>query len=114
MIGADAGEVMAVLQIAMPGGVPFTVIRDKAVLTHPTMAERLGGCSPESLLRRARWNPANYWDPTCDAIDPGPFVRLHSTLRSGETRAPTTCHVDGGLTAVFRRCWSRFSRAPAM
>ncbi len=42
MIGADAGEVMAVLQIAMPGGVPFTVIRDKAVLTHPTMAEGLG------------------------------------------------------------------------
>ncbi len=42
MIGADAGEVMAVLQIAILGGVPFTVIRDKAVLTHPTMAEGLG------------------------------------------------------------------------
>jgi pyruvate/2-oxoglutarate dehydrogenase complex dihydrolipoamide dehydrogenase (E3) component len=41
MFGADAGEVMAVVQTAMLGGVPFTTLRE-AILTHPTMAEGLG------------------------------------------------------------------------
>ncbi len=40
MIGPEAGEVMAVVQTAMLGGLPFTVLRD-AILTHPTMAEGL-------------------------------------------------------------------------
>jgi pyruvate/2-oxoglutarate dehydrogenase complex dihydrolipoamide dehydrogenase (E3) component len=39
--GAEAGEVMAVVQVAMLAGLPFTALRD-AVLTHPTMAEGLG------------------------------------------------------------------------
>ncbi len=39
--GVEAGEVMAVAQIAMTAGLPYTVLRD-AVLTHPTMAEGLG------------------------------------------------------------------------
>lgn len=41
MLGADAGEVMAVVQAAMLGGLPYTLLRD-AILTHPTMAEGLG------------------------------------------------------------------------
>lgn len=41
MFGADAGEVMAVVQTAMLGGMPYTSLRD-AVLTHPTTAEGLG------------------------------------------------------------------------
>lgn len=41
MLGADAGEVMAVVQTAMLGGLPYTLLRD-AILTHPTMAEGLG------------------------------------------------------------------------
>jgi len=41
MIGSEAGEVMAAVQIAMLGDLPYSVIRD-AVLTHPTMAEGLG------------------------------------------------------------------------
>jgi pyruvate/2-oxoglutarate dehydrogenase complex dihydrolipoamide dehydrogenase (E3) component len=41
MFGADAGEVMAVVQTAMLAGLPFTALRD-AILTHPTMAEGLG------------------------------------------------------------------------
>ena len=41
MFGADAGEVMAVVQMAMMAGMPFTAVRE-AVLTHPTMAEGLG------------------------------------------------------------------------
>jgi pyruvate/2-oxoglutarate dehydrogenase complex dihydrolipoamide dehydrogenase (E3) component len=40
MIGPDAGEVMAVVQIAMMMQAPFTTLRD-AVLAHPTMAEGL-------------------------------------------------------------------------
>ncbi len=38
--GAEAGEVLAVVQVAMIAGLPYTAIRD-AVLTHPTMAEGL-------------------------------------------------------------------------
>jgi pyruvate/2-oxoglutarate dehydrogenase complex dihydrolipoamide dehydrogenase (E3) component len=40
MLGAGAGEVLAVVQTAMLGGLPFTTLRD-AILTHPTMAEGL-------------------------------------------------------------------------
>jgi pyruvate/2-oxoglutarate dehydrogenase complex dihydrolipoamide dehydrogenase (E3) component len=40
--GAQAGEIMAVIQVAMLAGLPYTALRD-AVLTHPTMAEGLAG-----------------------------------------------------------------------
>ena len=40
MLGADAGEVVAVVQTAMLAGLPYTGLRD-AILTHPTMAEGL-------------------------------------------------------------------------
>ena len=40
MIGVEAGEVMASVQVAMLGGLPYTALRD-AVLTHPTMIEGL-------------------------------------------------------------------------
>ncbi|HTC63809.1 MAG TPA: FAD-dependent oxidoreductase [Candidatus Saccharimonadales bacterium] len=40
IIGAEAGEVMAVVQMAMLAGLPYTSLRD-AILTHPTMAEGL-------------------------------------------------------------------------
>lgn len=38
--GAEAGEMMAVVQTAMLGKLPYTVLRD-AILAHPTMAEGL-------------------------------------------------------------------------
>ncbi|WP_422929646.1 dihydrolipoyl dehydrogenase family protein [Singulisphaera sp. PoT] len=38
--GPEAGEVMAVVQVAMLAGLPYTALSD-AVLTHPTMAEGL-------------------------------------------------------------------------
>lgn len=41
MFGAEAGEVMAVVQMAMIAGMPYQALRD-AVLAHPTMAEGLG------------------------------------------------------------------------
>ena len=40
MLGVSAGEVLAVLQAAMLGGLPYTGLRD-AIFTHPTMAEGL-------------------------------------------------------------------------
>ena len=41
MLGAQAGEVMAAVQMAMIGRLPYTVLRD-SILAHPTMAEGLG------------------------------------------------------------------------
>ena len=40
MLGAQAGEVMAVVQMAVLGGLPFTALRD-GILAHPTLAEGL-------------------------------------------------------------------------
>lgn len=42
MVGPEAGEVMAVVEMVMLAGLSFTVLRD-AILTHPTMAEGLNG-----------------------------------------------------------------------
>jgi pyruvate/2-oxoglutarate dehydrogenase complex dihydrolipoamide dehydrogenase (E3) component len=41
MLGAEAGEVMAVVQTAMLADMPYTGLRD-AIIAHPTMAEGLG------------------------------------------------------------------------
>ena len=38
--GAEAGEIMASVQIAMIAGLPYTALRD-AIFAHPTMAEGL-------------------------------------------------------------------------
>jgi hypothetical protein len=40
MLGANAGEVLAVVQTALLAGLPYTGLRD-AIFTHPTMAEGL-------------------------------------------------------------------------
>jgi pyruvate/2-oxoglutarate dehydrogenase complex dihydrolipoamide dehydrogenase (E3) component len=40
MIGSEAGEVLAVVEMAMLAGFPYTVLQN-AILTHPTMAEGL-------------------------------------------------------------------------
>lgn len=40
MVGADAGEVMTAMQIAMQTGLPYTALRD-SVIAHPTMTEGL-------------------------------------------------------------------------
>ena len=41
MIGAQAGEVMTAVQMAMLGGLRFDTVRD-AIIAHPTLAEGLG------------------------------------------------------------------------
>ena len=40
VLGIEGGEIMAMIQIAMMGDLPYTVLRD-AVFTHPTLAESL-------------------------------------------------------------------------
>jgi pyruvate/2-oxoglutarate dehydrogenase complex dihydrolipoamide dehydrogenase (E3) component len=40
ILGVDGGEVMAVLEVAMMGRLPYTALRD-ATLAHPTLAESL-------------------------------------------------------------------------
>ncbi len=52
MFGAEAGEVMAVVQTAMLAGMPYIGLRD-AIIAHPTMAEGLGG-----LLTRVPERPS--------------------------------------------------------
>src|SRR5439155_24340742 len=51
MIGTEAGEVVAAVQTAMLGGLPYTVLRD-AILAHPTMAEGLNGLFEAILAAR--------------------------------------------------------------
>ena len=40
ILGVNGGEVMATLEVAMMGRLPYTALRD-AVLAHPTLAESL-------------------------------------------------------------------------
>jgi pyruvate/2-oxoglutarate dehydrogenase complex dihydrolipoamide dehydrogenase (E3) component len=40
ILGVEGGEVAAMLQIAMMGGVPYTTLRD-TVFSHPTLSESL-------------------------------------------------------------------------
>jgi pyruvate/2-oxoglutarate dehydrogenase complex dihydrolipoamide dehydrogenase (E3) component len=53
MIGAEAGEVMAVVQTAMMAGLPYSRLRD-AALAHPTMAEGLGSLLSNVAARPMR------------------------------------------------------------
>jgi pyruvate/2-oxoglutarate dehydrogenase complex dihydrolipoamide dehydrogenase (E3) component len=52
MIGAEAGEVMAAVQIAMLARLPYPKLRD-TILAHPTMAEGLGPLFEKIPLRSA-------------------------------------------------------------
>jgi len=40
VLGIEGGEIMAILQVAMMGKIPYTVLRD-GVFAHPTLAESL-------------------------------------------------------------------------
>jgi len=52
-LGAEAGELIAVVQTAMLTGAPYTVLRD-AILTHPTIAEGLNVLFQGERKRRQR------------------------------------------------------------
>jgi pyruvate/2-oxoglutarate dehydrogenase complex dihydrolipoamide dehydrogenase (E3) component len=40
ILGIEGGEIMAMLQLAMMGRLPFTTLRD-GIFAHPTLAESL-------------------------------------------------------------------------
>jgi pyruvate/2-oxoglutarate dehydrogenase complex dihydrolipoamide dehydrogenase (E3) component len=40
VLGIEGGEVMAMVEVAMLGKLPYTVLRD-AIFAHPTLAESL-------------------------------------------------------------------------
>jgi pyruvate/2-oxoglutarate dehydrogenase complex dihydrolipoamide dehydrogenase (E3) component len=40
ILGVEGGEVMAMLQVAMMGGLPYTALRD-GIFTHPSWSEAL-------------------------------------------------------------------------
>ena len=40
VLGLDGGEVVALLQIAMMGNLPYTALRD-GIFAHPTLAESM-------------------------------------------------------------------------
>jgi pyruvate/2-oxoglutarate dehydrogenase complex dihydrolipoamide dehydrogenase (E3) component len=54
--GAGAGEVMAVVQLAMAAGLPYTALRD-AILTHPTIAEGLVALFTSTPAKGSRIEP---------------------------------------------------------
>jgi pyruvate/2-oxoglutarate dehydrogenase complex dihydrolipoamide dehydrogenase (E3) component len=60
-VGPHAGEVLAVVQTAMMGKLPYTALGD-AVFTHPTMAEGLGplfsGVPARTPARARKGSPA--------------------------------------------------------
>ncbi len=40
VLGIEGGEIMAILQVAMMGQLPYTALRD-GIFAHPTLAESL-------------------------------------------------------------------------
>ncbi len=53
MVGAEAGEVMTVVQMAMQAGLSYAVLRD-SILTHPTMAEGLNALFSSVRMPKTR------------------------------------------------------------
>jgi pyruvate/2-oxoglutarate dehydrogenase complex dihydrolipoamide dehydrogenase (E3) component len=52
VLGIEGGEITAMLQIAMMGGLPYTALRD-GIFAHPTLAESLNNLFATVEGRRA-------------------------------------------------------------
>src|ERR671917_971419 len=57
VLGIEGGEITAMLQIAMMGGLPYTALRD-GIFAHPTLAESLNNLFATVEGRRATPTPA--------------------------------------------------------
>lgn len=80
MLGANAGEVLAVVQTAMLGGLPYTGLRD-ALLTHPTMAEGLNvllSNVPPDMNARLKERALSRWEGEGGRV-PSPTVLPRKT-----------------------------------
>jgi pyruvate/2-oxoglutarate dehydrogenase complex dihydrolipoamide dehydrogenase (E3) component len=63
VLGIEGGEIMAMIEIAMLGKLPYTVLRD-AVFAHPTLAELLNGLFSSLEGRAARRDPLGLRGPS--------------------------------------------------
>jgi hypothetical protein len=82
MFGTGAGDVVAVVLMAMLGGVPYTAVRD-AVIAHPTMPEGL-------ILLFGNVLPSPRTPPT---------VRVSAECSSPEIRLDTAALEQVGISA---------------
>jgi pyruvate/2-oxoglutarate dehydrogenase complex dihydrolipoamide dehydrogenase (E3) component/pimeloyl-ACP methyl ester carboxylesterase len=98
MIGPEAGEAMAVVQMAMQGGLPYTVLRD-SVLTHPTMAEGLNVLFSAKNLSHVA--PANSWPKTTHHRITADGVNVFYR-ESGPASAPVVLLLHGFPASSFQ------------
>ena len=97
--GAEAGEVMAAVQVAMAAGLPYTAARDM-VLTHPTIAEGLGDLfaspnNPAGTVRLKVNIAREVSDRLARVSGPAPFVPIARTGESSMTRRQDLAGVAG-------------------
>ncbi len=85
--GAEASELMAVAQMAMLGGIPYTVLRD-AIWTHPTAAEGLLGL---------------FANPPSAPASGGSLV---SRKRAAEGKQLVPCTRKGAAVNLSSRSWA--------
>ena len=95
MVGAEAGEVMAVVQIAMQAGLPYTELRD-SILTHPTMAEGL------NVLFSSIRSPKPFASHPAAAASGNGIVDRMSAHSVDETVARIRHMLDARGIALFR------------
>jgi pyruvate/2-oxoglutarate dehydrogenase complex dihydrolipoamide dehydrogenase (E3) component/pimeloyl-ACP methyl ester carboxylesterase len=102
MIGAEAGEVMAVVQMAMQGGLPYTVLRD-SILAHPTMAEGLNVLfsSVKPAKATVAEATANGWPKTSHHRIAADGLKVFYR-ESGPATAPVVLLLHGFPTSSFQ------------
>jgi pyruvate/2-oxoglutarate dehydrogenase complex dihydrolipoamide dehydrogenase (E3) component len=79
MLGANAGEVLAVVQTAMLAGLPYTGLRD-AIFTHPTMAEGLNvllTSVPPDMTTRMAARAVSRWEGEGGRVTPPRIAGKH-------------------------------------
>jgi hypothetical protein len=103
ILGTDAGEVIAAVQTAMLGRVPYTVLRD-AILAHPTTPEGSVACSRRSNERMS--------------LGPRPrrrrrhSIRGHTWLIAGAPIPKQCCRILGTRSLLETTLWRLRATAP--
>ena len=113
MVGPEAGEVMAVVQMAMLAGSPFTVLRE-AILTHPTMAEGLNALFStikQEKTAQSQARPSSVAQPPSHRAPAVPHVHTRRIeadgisvfyREAGDPQAPVVLLLHGFPTSSFQ------------
>ena len=96
MLGREAGEVIACVQTAMLAGLPYTGLRD-AILTHPTMAEKVS----VRCLRMSR-RTRRQGLPGMSLAAQGPVLGKRPGRSGGEERSCSSCQ---GFRELVMTCF---------